>query len=58
MESETHQINLISAQGLKPPTANLQRMQTYTVAWVDSTPVSTMLAAKTPLGIGNSFPRN
>nr|DAD20304.1 TPA_asm: hypothetical protein HUJ06_021767 [Nelumbo nucifera] len=34
MESETRllEINLISAQGLKPPTANLWRMQTYAVA--------------------------
>ncbi|XP_010251574.1 PREDICTED: uncharacterized protein LOC104593437 [Nelumbo nucifera] len=38
MESETHllEINLISAQGLKPPSANLRRMQTYAVAWIDS----------------------
>nr|DAD21190.1 TPA_asm: hypothetical protein HUJ06_022653 [Nelumbo nucifera] len=39
MESETHllEINLIFSQGLKPPTANLRRMQTYAVAWVNST---------------------
>lgn len=37
MEKETHllEINLISAQGLKPPTANLRRLQTYAIAWVD-----------------------
>ncbi|GAV77009.1 C2 domain-containing protein [Cephalotus follicularis] len=29
------EINLISAQGLKPPSANLLRMQTYALAWVD-----------------------
>ncbi|CAH9096721.1 unnamed protein product [Cuscuta europaea] len=38
MEEETHilEINLISAQGLKAPPANLRRMQTYAVAWVHS----------------------
>ncbi|KAA8516123.1 hypothetical protein F0562_019302 [Nyssa sinensis] len=37
MEKETHvlEINLISAQGLKTPSANLRRMQTYALAWVD-----------------------
>ncbi|KAM2647595.1 hypothetical protein TB1_000823 [Malus domestica] len=30
------EINLISAQGLKPPSAALRRMQTYALAWVDS----------------------
>ncbi|KAL5571532.1 hypothetical protein UlMin_021129 [Ulmus minor] len=29
------EINLISAQGLKPPSGNLRRMQTYALAWVD-----------------------
>jgi hypothetical protein len=29
------EINLISAQDLKPPSANLRRMQTYAVVWVD-----------------------
>ncbi|XP_059445050.1 uncharacterized protein LOC132176906 [Corylus avellana] len=29
------EINLISAQNLKPPSANLRRMQTYAVVWVD-----------------------
>ncbi|PSS26298.1 BON1-associated protein [Actinidia chinensis var. chinensis] len=38
MERETHllEINLISAQGLKTPSANLRRFQTYAIAWVDS----------------------
>ncbi|XP_059637703.1 uncharacterized protein LOC132279692 [Cornus florida] len=37
MEQDTHvlEINLISAQGLKAPTANLRRMQTYALAWVN-----------------------
>ena len=29
------EINLISAQNLKPPTSNLRRMQTYALLWVD-----------------------
>lgn len=29
------EINLISAQGLKTPSGNLRRMQTYALAWVD-----------------------
>jgi hypothetical protein len=29
------EINLISAQNLKPPSANLRRMQTYALVWVD-----------------------
>ncbi|KAL7203275.1 hypothetical protein ACSBR2_016547 [Camellia fascicularis] len=38
MEKETHllEINLISAQGLKTPSANLRRLKTYAIAWVDS----------------------
>ncbi|RAL46280.1 hypothetical protein DM860_016713 [Cuscuta australis] len=38
MEEETYilEINLISAQGLKAPPANLRRMQTYVLAWADS----------------------
>ncbi|KAF8379639.1 hypothetical protein HHK36_029082 [Tetracentron sinense] len=36
METHLLEINLISAQGLKPPSANLRRMQTYALAWVDS----------------------
>lgn len=38
IEEETHilEIHLISAQGLKAPAANLRRMQTYALAWVDS----------------------
>ncbi|KAK2995812.1 hypothetical protein RJ640_006151 [Escallonia rubra] len=37
METETHilEINLISAQGLKTPSSNLRRFQTYALAWVD-----------------------
>ncbi|KAL7002433.1 hypothetical protein U1Q18_003586 [Sarracenia purpurea var. burkii] len=37
MEKKTHmlEINLISAQGLKTPSANLRRLQTYAIAWVD-----------------------
>ncbi|XP_052170952.1 BON1-associated protein 2 [Diospyros lotus] len=37
MEKETRllEINLISAQGLKPPSGNLRRLQTYAMAWVD-----------------------
>ncbi|KAK9051411.1 hypothetical protein SSX86_028038 [Deinandra increscens subsp. villosa] len=37
-ETETRilEINLISAQGLKiPPSVNMRRMHTYTIAWVD-----------------------
>lgn len=38
MENETHllEINLISSQGLKMSSANLHRLQTYAIAWVDS----------------------
>ncbi|KAF6172951.1 hypothetical protein GIB67_006327 [Kingdonia uniflora] len=39
MEEETShllEINLISAQNLKPPSTNLHKMQTYALAWVDS----------------------
>ncbi|OVA01883.1 C2 calcium-dependent membrane targeting [Macleaya cordata] len=35
METHLLEINLISAQGLKPPSANLRRMQTYAIAWID-----------------------
>ncbi|KAK9279814.1 hypothetical protein L1049_013496 [Liquidambar formosana] len=35
METHLLEINLISAQGLKPPPSNLRRMQTYAFAWVD-----------------------
>ncbi|XP_004229965.1 BON1-associated protein 2 [Solanum lycopersicum] len=37
------EINLISAQSLKTPVANLRRMQTYAILWVDS---STKLRTK------------
>ncbi|CAN4111508.1 unnamed protein product [Withania somnifera] len=37
------EINLISAQSLKTPVANLRRMQTYALLWVDS---STKLRSK------------
>lgn len=37
------EINLISAQSLKTPVANLRRMQTYVILWVDS---STKLRTK------------
>lgn len=36
METKILEINLISAQGLKPPSANLRRLQTYALVWVDS----------------------
>ncbi|KAM7260882.1 hypothetical protein ACFE04_026357 [Oxalis oulophora] len=39
MESSKHkilEINLISAQGLKPPSKNTRKMQTYALAWIDS----------------------
>ncbi|XP_021683396.1 uncharacterized protein LOC110667010 [Hevea brasiliensis] len=36
METKILEINLISAQSLKPPSANLRRLQTYAVVWVDS----------------------
>ncbi|KAF5196134.1 Calcium-dependent lipid-binding (CaLB domain) family protein [Thalictrum thalictroides] len=36
METYILEINLISAQGLKLPSTNLRRMQTYALAWVDS----------------------
>ncbi|KAL3814794.1 hypothetical protein ACJIZ3_016062 [Penstemon smallii] len=35
METQILEINLISAQGLKTPPANLRRVQTYAVAWVN-----------------------
>lgn len=35
METQILEINLISAQGLKPPSTNLRRLQTYAVAWVN-----------------------
>lgn len=37
MADNTHllEINLISAQGLKPPSTALRRLQTYAVVWVD-----------------------
>ncbi|KAJ6390590.1 hypothetical protein OIU77_024744 [Salix suchowensis] len=35
MEMKILEINLISAQGLKPPSANIRRMQTYAVVWID-----------------------
>lgn len=37
METHLLEINLISAQGLKPPSsANFRRMQTYAITWIDS----------------------
>ncbi|KAJ8900606.1 hypothetical protein K2173_025383 [Erythroxylum novogranatense] len=36
METKILEINLISAQNLKPPSTNLRRMQTYAVVWIDS----------------------
>ncbi|XP_065879792.1 BON1-associated protein 2 [Euphorbia lathyris] len=36
METKILEINLISAQGLKPPSSKLLQMQTYAVVWVDS----------------------
>lgn len=35
METQVLEINLISAQGLKTPSANLRRMQTYAVTWIN-----------------------
>ncbi|KAI3449233.1 hypothetical protein Pfo_005898 [Paulownia fortunei] len=35
METQILEINLISAQGLKTPSANLRRMQTYAVTWIN-----------------------
>lgn len=35
MEKQILEINLISAQGLKTPPANLRRMQTYAVTWIN-----------------------
>ncbi|XP_047307372.1 uncharacterized protein LOC124910735 [Impatiens glandulifera] len=38
MENENDhllEINLISAQGLKTPSTNLRRLQTYAIAWID-----------------------
>ncbi|XP_077252618.1 uncharacterized protein LOC143892027 [Tasmannia lanceolata] len=37
MDFQLLEINLISAQNLKPITTNLRRMHTYAVAWVDPT---------------------
>lgn len=37
METQILEINLISAQDLKPPSSNLRRMQTYAVTWINST---------------------
>lgn len=36
METQLLEIILISAQGLKPPSGNFRRMQTYALVWVDS----------------------
>lgn len=36
MDAKTLEINLISAQGLKPPSSKLRRLQTYAVVWIDS----------------------
>ncbi|XP_034704050.1 uncharacterized protein LOC117928243 [Vitis riparia] len=36
METQLLEIILISTQGIKPPSSNLRRMQTYVLAWVDS----------------------
>ncbi|CAI0469906.1 unnamed protein product [Linum tenue] len=36
MESKILEINLISAQGLKPPSAKLRQLQTYAVVWIHS----------------------
>lgn len=35
MENQILEINLISAQGLKTPSSNLRKMQTYALTWVD-----------------------
>ncbi|KAL7125746.1 hypothetical protein ABFS83_14G137200 [Erythranthe nasuta] len=35
MGTQILEINLISAQGLKPPSANLRRIQTYAITWID-----------------------
>ncbi|XP_047959132.1 uncharacterized protein LOC125204498 [Salvia hispanica] len=35
MDHQILEINLISAQGLKPPPSNLRKMQTYAVTWVN-----------------------
>ncbi|GFP95131.1 hypothetical protein PHJA_001657500 [Phtheirospermum japonicum] len=35
MEPLILEINLISAQGLRPPSANLRRLQTYAVTWIN-----------------------
>ncbi|EPS68074.1 hypothetical protein M569_06693, partial [Genlisea aurea] len=35
MESRILEITLISAQGIKPPSGNLRRLQTYAVTWVN-----------------------
>ncbi|XP_042504247.1 uncharacterized protein LOC122081273 [Macadamia integrifolia] len=37
METHLLEINLISAQGLKSPSTNLRRLQTYALAWVNPT---------------------
>lgn len=51
MEMKILEINLISAQGLKPPSANIRRMQTYAVVWIDP---STKLRTRTDrVGSGN-----
>jgi len=44
MKMKVLEINLISAQGLKPPSANLRRMQTYAIVWIDP---STKLRTRT-----------
>ncbi|PIN05301.1 hypothetical protein CDL12_22161 [Handroanthus impetiginosus] len=36
METQILEINLISAQGLKTPSSNSRRMQTYAVTWIDA----------------------
>ncbi|KAG8363287.1 hypothetical protein BUALT_Bualt19G0006400 [Buddleja alternifolia] len=35
VETQILEINLISAQGLKTPSANLRRMQTYALTWIN-----------------------
>ncbi|KZV21870.1 hypothetical protein F511_05560 [Dorcoceras hygrometricum] len=53
METQILEINLISAQGLKPPSTNLRRLQTYAVAWVNPAPSSRPGSTPLPIfGVG------
>ncbi|XP_051132594.1 uncharacterized protein LOC127252458 [Andrographis paniculata] len=51
MEKQILEINLISAQGLKTPSANLRRMQTYAVTWIN--PATKLRTSVDSVGVEN-----